>query len=77
LYTEKFIYLPNHFFSKGHAVQEEVKKPTYDYLPAENPYRIGTGSPQENACMAKTAKKPKFVFCNFNKVRRATKMPNT
>jgi protein O-GlcNAc transferase len=67
LYTEKFIYLPNHFFSKGHAVQKEVKKPTYDYLPANKPYKIGTGSPHENACMAATGKKPKFVFCNFNK----------
>lgn len=67
LYTEQFIYLPNHFFSKGHAVQDEVKKPTYDYLPATKPYKIGTGSPTENACLSKSAKKPKFVFCNFNK----------
>ena len=67
LYTEKFMYLPNHFFSKGHAVQEEVKKPTYDYVPANKPYKIGTGSPRENACLTKTGKKPKFVFCNFNK----------
>jgi len=67
LYTEQFIYLPNHFFSKGHAVQEEVKKPTHKYLPATNPYKIGTGSPSENACLSKSAKKPKFVFCNFNK----------
>jgi len=67
LYTEKFLYLPNHFFSKGHAVQEEVKKPTYDYLPATKPYEIGTGSPLENACLSNSGKKPKFVFCNFNK----------
>lgn len=67
LFTEKFIYLPNHFFSKGHAVQAEVKKPTYDYLPAQKPYKIGTGSPQENACLTDSSKKPKFVFCNFNK----------
>lgn len=67
LYTEKFLYLPNHFFSKGHAVQEEVKMPTYNYLPATKPYRIGTGSPIENACLSKSADKPKFVFCNFNK----------
>ena len=67
LYTEEFIYLPNHFFSKGHAVQEEVKKPTYDYLPASKPYKIGTGSPTENACLSESSKKPKFVFCNFNK----------
>jgi protein O-GlcNAc transferase len=67
LYTEKFIYLPNHFFSKGHAVQDEVKKPTYDYLPVNKPYKIGTGSPSENACLSKDSEKPKFVFCNFNK----------
>lgn len=67
LYTEEFLYLPNHFFSKGHAVQEEVKKPTYDYLPATKPYKIGTGSPIENACLSNASKKPKFVFCNFNK----------
>mmetsp|Transcript_9801 Transcript_9801/g.20784 ORF Transcript_9801/g.20784 Transcript_9801/m.20784 type:complete len:809 (+) Transcript_9801:110-2536(+) len=67
LYTEQFLYLPNHFFSKGHAVQEEVKKPTYEYLPANKPYKTGTGSPSENACLSKSGKKPKFVFCNFNK----------
>mmetsp|Transcript_13126 Transcript_13126/g.15005 ORF Transcript_13126/g.15005 Transcript_13126/m.15005 type:complete len:716 (+) Transcript_13126:100-2247(+) len=67
LYTEKFLYLPNHFFSKGHAVQEEVKKPAYDYLPANKPYKIGTGSPSENACLSNAGKKPKVVFCNFNK----------
>jgi protein O-GlcNAc transferase len=68
LYTEKgVIYLPNHFFSKGHAVQEEVKKPTYDFLPATKPYKIGTGSPEENACLSNPAKPPSFVFCNFNK----------
>jgi len=67
LYTEKIIYLPNHFFSKGHAVQKEVKDPTYEYLPAEFPYKIGTGSPEENRCMASGIKKPSFVFCNFNK----------
>jgi protein O-GlcNAc transferase len=67
LYTEKFIYLPNHFFSKGHAVQEEVKKPTHYYLPATKPYKIGTGSPEENACLSNTGTPPRFVFCNFNK----------
>mmetsp|Transcript_64687 Transcript_64687/g.131552 ORF Transcript_64687/g.131552 Transcript_64687/m.131552 type:complete len:825 (+) Transcript_64687:183-2657(+) len=68
LYSEDFIYLPNHFFSKGHAVQAEVKEPTYSYLPAKKPYQIGTGSPSENACMSNSGKKkPKFVFCNFNK----------
>ncbi len=30
LYAEKFLYLPNHFFSKGHAVQKEVRAPNMD-----------------------------------------------
>jgi protein O-GlcNAc transferase len=67
LYTEKIIYLPNHFFSKGHAVQDEVKPPTYEYTNAKTPYELGTGSPEENRCMATGIRKPKFVFCNFNK----------
>ena len=68
LYTEKFIYLPNHFFSKGHAVQAEVKPPTYEYKPKTNPYQIGTGSPEENRCMGEgKGDNPTFVFCNFNK----------
>jgi protein O-GlcNAc transferase len=70
LYTEKIIYLPNHFFSKGHAFQAEVKKPTYEYQPATSPYTLGNGSPQENRCLAPKSsgpKNPSFVFCNFNK----------
>jgi protein O-GlcNAc transferase len=67
LYTEKFIYLPNHFFSKGHAVQSEVVPPRHEYKPRKNPYEIGYGSPQENRCMASGIAKPTFVFCNFNK----------
>jgi protein O-GlcNAc transferase len=67
LYTEKFIYLPNHFFSKGHAVQSEVVPPRHMYEPQKVPYQIGYGSPQENRCMAKGIAKPTFVFCNFNK----------
>jgi protein O-GlcNAc transferase len=68
LYTEKIIYLPNHFFSKGHAYQKEVLPPTYDYKPATTPYTLGTGSPQENNCMAKpSGTKTSFVFCSFNK----------
>ena len=70
LYTEKFIYLPNHFFSKGHALQEEVKKPTHDYAPVQHPYKLGTGAPQENRCLASVEVGPpetSFVFCNFNK----------
>jgi protein O-GlcNAc transferase len=69
-YTEKIIYMPNHFFSKGHAYQAEVKKPTYDYKAKTNPYVYGTGSPLENRCLApKSAAptEPSFVFCNFNK----------
>ena len=70
LYTEKFIYMPWHFFSKGHAMQKEVKLPTYEYSPATKPYKLGTGSPQENRCLSNDDVGPKhvsFVFCNFNK----------
>ena len=71
LYTEKLIYLPNHFFSKGHAMQAEVIPPAYEYKPKETPYRLGTGSPQENRCLAPLnigPKNPSIVFCNFNKL---------
>jgi protein O-GlcNAc transferase len=74
LYTEKLIYMPNHFFSKGHAYQKEVKQATYRYSPKETPYRIGTGSPQENRCLAPPhvgPSTPSFVFCNFNKLLKA------
>lgn len=68
LYTEKFIYLPNHFFSKGHRVQNEVKPPTHEYLPKKTPHVVGTGTPQENKCMAGAGvRTPSFVYCNFNK----------
>ena len=70
LYAEKFIYMPWHFFSKGHAMQKEVKLPTYEYAPASVPYKLGTGSPQENRCLAPNNLGPKdvsFVYCNFNK----------
>jgi protein O-GlcNAc transferase len=71
LYTEKLIYMPNHFFSKGHAVQKEVKPPTYDY-PVEKkvPYKVGSGSPQTNRCLAPDGvgpENPSIVYCNFNK----------
>jgi protein O-GlcNAc transferase len=69
-FTEKIIYMPNHFFSKGHAYQAEVKKPTIDYTPKSTPYIYGTGSPQENRCLAPTdasPQRPSFVYCNFNK----------
>lgn len=67
LYTEKFIYMPNHFFSKGHAVQAEVKAPTYDYTDKKDPYEPGSGSPKTNRCLSKTAEEPSIVYCNFNK----------
>jgi len=67
LYTEKFIYMPNHFFSKGHAVQAEVKPPTYDYTDKKDPYEPGSGSPKTNRCLAATAEEPSIVYCNFNK----------
>jgi protein O-GlcNAc transferase len=68
LYTEKFLYLPNHFFSKGHAVQKEVIPPSYDYVPKEkgSKFQIGVGSPQENACLS-SDENISFVYCNFNK----------
>ena len=70
LYVEKFIYLPNHFFSKGHAIQSEVKRPTYKFQPKEIPYKLGTGTPQENRCLSESeasTKEVSFVYCNFNK----------
>ena len=74
LYTEKLIWMPNHFFSKGHALQKEVKKPTYDYTPKSTPYKLGTGSPSENRCLSSPNLGPKnvtFVYCNFNKLLKA------
>jgi protein O-GlcNAc transferase len=74
LYTEKLIWMPNHFFSKGHALQKEVKKPTFDYSAKSSPYKVGTGSPKENRCLAPSNVGPKevsFVFCNFNKLLKA------
>lgn len=69
LYTEKLIYMPNHFFSKGHAMQAEVVPPAYEYKPKQTPHVLGTGSPQENRCLAPSNVGPAkpFVFCNFNK----------
>jgi protein O-GlcNAc transferase len=71
LYTEKLIYLPNHFFSKGHAYHAEVQEPSYEYARKEkNEYQLGRGSPQENRCLSPKNVGPKdvsFVFCNFNK----------
>jgi protein O-GlcNAc transferase len=69
-FTEKMIYLPNHFFSKGHAYQKEVKEPSYAYSPKRTPYEYGTGSPVENRCLAPVEAaptNPSFVYCNFNK----------
>jgi protein O-GlcNAc transferase len=76
LYTEKFLYLPNHFFSKGHAVQREVKPPKLEYVPRKNgstSFEIGVGSPQDNACQSTNPlggvnnNQVSFVYCNFNK----------
>lgn len=68
LYTEKFMYLPNHFFSKGHAVQKEVIQPSFDYIQKEKDkaFELGIGSPQENACLS-NRNDVSFVYCNFNK----------
>ncbi|KAL7535181.1 hypothetical protein ACHAXR_006329 [Thalassiosira sp. AJA248-18] len=78
LYTEKFLYLPNHFFSKGHRVQKEVIPPQMDYIQKKigSGFRIGVGTPQENACLSSNPLGTKndgkeqdvsFVYCNFNK----------
>lgn len=67
-YSEKFIYMPHHFFCKGHRMQKEVVPPRLEYLPKTNPYTFGTGSPQENKCLRKDKNfDPSFVFCSFNK----------
>ena len=78
LYTEKFLYLPNHFFSKGHAVQKEVIPPQLEYVPKGKgaAFQIGVGTPQENACLSSSPletndyddeQEVSFVYCNFNK----------
>jgi len=70
LYSEKMIYMPNHFFSKAHAIMRDVKDPSYDFKPKKTEYVYGTGSPQENRCLSSLDIGPKeasFVFCNFNK----------
>ena len=71
LYTEKLIYMPNHFFSKGHAMQTEVVPPTIAYKPKRLPYELGSGTPQENRCLtppSSGSSDPSIVFCNFNKI---------
>jgi hypothetical protein len=82
LYTEKFLWLPNHFFSKGHAMQKEVLPPQFEYIPKEKKkndgtteFQLGIGSPQENACLSSNPlgtdtgddEEVSFVYCNFNK----------
>jgi len=68
LYTEKLIYLPNHFFSKGHAVMPEIHAPKFKYKKKTTPYQPGTGSPQTNRCLSKSATHDaSFVYCNFHK----------
>lgn len=74
LYTEKLIWLPNHFFSKGHAYQVEVMKPRHQYKPKRNPYEFGTGTPVENRCLSSPnvgPSRPSFVYCSFNKLLKA------
>lgn len=70
LYVEKLIYLPNHFFSKGHAVQKEVRVPTIDYPEKQVPYVPASGNPQTNRCLAPKGEgpeRPSIVYCNYNK----------
>ena len=68
LYLEKFLYLPNHFFSKGHAVMNEVTPPRLEYTPKAKggTFQLDMGSPQENACLS-GREDVSFVYCNFNK----------
>jgi protein O-GlcNAc transferase len=76
LYTEKLIYLPNHFFSKGHAVMPEIAPPRLKYDKAIIPYKTGTGSPQENRCLSRPINNTdvSFVFCNFHKFLKVSSM---
>lgn len=76
LYTEKLIYLPNHFFSKGHAVMPEIAPPRLKYDKAIIPYKTGTGSPQENRCLSRPINNTdvSFVFCNFHKFLKVSFM---
>ena len=76
LYTEKFLWLPHHFFSKGHAMQKELQPPQLEYVPKEtkeSEFQLGVGSPQENACLSPNPmgkngdEEVSFVYCNFNK----------
>ena len=77
LYTEKFLWLPNHFFSKGHAMQKELYPPQLEYKPKAtkgSEFQLGVGSPQENACLSSNPlgrdmddEQVSFVYCNFNK----------
>ena len=76
LYTEKFMYMPNHFFRKGHAVQKEVIPPRLEYTSRKKgePFQLGIGSPQQNACLSSNPlgrhnnnDEVSFVYCNFNK----------
>jgi protein O-GlcNAc transferase len=70
LYTEKFLWLPNHFFSKGHAMQKELLPPQLEYVPKQNgsQFQLGVGSPQQNACLSFNDEEVvSFVYCNFNK----------
>jgi protein O-GlcNAc transferase len=78
LYTEKLVYLPNHFFSKGHIMQtDDVHAPTYEYRAKSSrnaKYELGRGSPVENRCLAPPdvgPTTPSFVFCNWNKLLKA------
>ena len=57
LFAEKLMYMPNHFFSKGHAVQNELIPPKgVEYEPRseirlhQRRYEYGKGSPQDNHC---------------------------
>lgn len=70
-YAEKFIYMPHHFFCKGHRMQKEVIPPRLAYQPkntSTSSYVQGEGTPQQNKCgVSNKYHDVSFVFCNFNK----------
>ena len=74
-FMEKIIYMPHHFFAKGHAMHPDDMSPpslTYnnnDQSPnSKNEYKLGFGTPQSNKCaMPSSQRQVDFVFCNFHK----------
>lgn len=74
-FVEKIIYMPHHFFAKGHAMHpDDMSPPSLTYNNnnqspnSKNEYRLGFGTPQYNKCtMPSSQRQVDFVFCNFHK----------